>query len=52
VDGKLIEYYPGLKDLTSPQSITIRTCPKFGGEVEFFSDDFEVLKTLNLIEKT
>lgn len=33
---------PGLKDLTSPQSITIRTCPKCGSEVEFFSDDLEV----------
>ncbi|MCP8322684.1 MAG: hypothetical protein L6N96_00700 [Candidatus Methylarchaceae archaeon HK02M2] len=38
----MIQHCPGIKDLTTPQSITIRTCPKCGGEVEFFSDDFEV----------
>jgi len=35
------ENCPGVERLIGPGQIVIRTCPKCGGEVEFFSDETE-----------
>lgn len=42
VQHEVFRRCPGVKSLTHPQGIAIRTCPSCGGEVEFFSDEFEV----------